>query len=250
MVGTTNNIEDLTEAERLAATAPTSYQDNRAQELCLAQQERCRPRTRVFDLQPLKPTTMDLRLTVCVVLSGSLDTPETIKEAAKLDCEPSMLEGSSVESAEEVKMCEIGVQGRRNVESWLNQHHPTFAPTFITINRAIKHLSPISRAPMLGVDTTLPRFRLCAGDEEPRPRQGEYPVWYFFYGTLCALDIFVARLGDISPEEVKMGLQKAGVKEAGSHAGGTIRRLLMVRRMSLCRGTGIWYGAGRMKRRC
>lgn len=47
---------------------------------------------------------------------------------------------------------------------------------------ARKDLSKISIAPTLGVDATLPQNRCCSS---PLPRQDEYPVPYFFYGTLA-----------------------------------------------------------------
>jgi gamma-glutamylcyclotransferase (GGCT)/AIG2-like uncharacterized protein YtfP/sulfur relay (sulfurtransferase) DsrC/TusE family protein len=47
---------------------------------------------------------------------------------------------------------------------------------------ATKDLSAVSIAPTLGVDATLPQHRICSA---PCPLQSEYPVSYFFYGTLA-----------------------------------------------------------------
>lgn len=49
----------------------------------------------------------------------------------------------------------------------------TFGP-----KAAVKYLSPYSLAPAIGLDITITNF-------DPRPRQDEYPVPYFLFGTLC-----------------------------------------------------------------
>ncbi|OJI82941.1 hypothetical protein ASPTUDRAFT_191420 [Aspergillus tubingensis CBS 134.48] len=52
-------------------------------------------------------------------------------------------------------------------------------------------------APCLGsdIDPTLPQNRATAVDEVFHPKQGEYPVWYFFYGNLAVPEILNERLG-------------------------------------------------------
>ncbi|KAF5618759.1 hypothetical protein F52700_12279 [Fusarium sp. NRRL 52700] len=70
------------------------------------------------------------------------------------------------------------------IEAWLREYpHPGFTPTIIKDPYASKDLSPTSLYPTLGLDTTLPQFR-PGPHTAPRPSQNEYPVWYFFYGTL------------------------------------------------------------------
>lgn len=61
---------------------------------------------------------------------------------------------------------------------------------------AAKDLSDISLAPTLGVEATLPQHRIC---NAPSPLQHEYPVPYFFYGTL-AEPIRLSRLLDLEYE--------------------------------------------------
>ncbi|KAF2447214.1 hypothetical protein P171DRAFT_519501 [Karstenula rhodostoma CBS 690.94] len=63
---------------------------------------------------------------------------------------------------------------------------------------AAKHLSDISIAPTLGVDATLPQHRISTA---PTPLQSEYPVSYFFYGTLAEPDR-LARLLDLECETI------------------------------------------------
>ena len=61
-------------------------------------------------------------------------------------------------------------------------------PTFVRLSLpAPKDLDGASKLPMLGVDTILPQHRLSEVDCRPRdlPQQDQYPVHYFFYGTLA-----------------------------------------------------------------
>lgn len=63
---------------------------------------------------------------------------------------------------------------------------------------ADKDLSSYSRYPTLGVDTILPQFRAKADGSAPSiPTQEEFPVWYFFYGTLADPET-LARVLDIT----------------------------------------------------
>ncbi|CAG9952159.1 unnamed protein product [Clonostachys rosea f. rosea IK726] len=60
--------------------------------------------------------------------------------------------------------------------------------TIIPISRDRKDLSHNSAYPTLGLDTTLPQNRPYSpivDHEKPQPGNEDYPVWYFFYGTLA-----------------------------------------------------------------
>jgi hypothetical protein len=62
------------------------------------------------------------------------------------------------------------------------------------MNKARKTLDPYSAHPTLSLDTTLPHNRPHDTVEGGfRPKEHEYPVWYFFYGTLANPDL-LARL--------------------------------------------------------
>ncbi|KAK0639869.1 hypothetical protein B0T16DRAFT_423850 [Cercophora newfieldiana] len=75
---------------------------------------------------------------------------------------------------------------KHNLEAWFGAVRSTFArPTFIRYSMAEKALSSFSCHPTLGVDATLPQNRLVSNSSLPSPMQDEYPVWYFFYGTLA-----------------------------------------------------------------
>ncbi|KAL6867814.1 hypothetical protein J3F83DRAFT_765743 [Trichoderma novae-zelandiae] len=72
----------------------------------------------------------------------------------------------------------------------------SYKPTLIRTSVASKDLSSSSLYPTLGIDTTLPQFRPNNGHPElVRPTQHEYPVWYFFYGTLADADVLYRVIG-------------------------------------------------------
>ncbi|PNP37670.1 hypothetical protein TGAMA5MH_10438 [Trichoderma gamsii] len=76
----------------------------------------------------------------------------------------------------------------------MSKKRPFYKPTMIRTSVAAKDLSLTSLYPTLGISTTFPQFRPdnhhleCASTSDStslfRPAQNEYPVWYFFYGTL------------------------------------------------------------------
>ncbi|ATY63497.1 oxidoreductase domain containing [Cordyceps militaris] len=74
-----------------------------------------------------------------------------------------------------------------------------FRPSFIRVSIAMKKLSDISRYLTLGIESTLPQYRAETSTECFRPAQNEYPVPYFFYGTLADRAV-LARVIGVSDE--------------------------------------------------
>ncbi|KAK5655600.1 hypothetical protein OQA88_5531 [Cercophora sp. LCS_1] len=110
-----------------------------------------------------------------VKLEGQLSSPDTIRDMAGLDICPPEKKGHD-DDGNPVTFCIIDSVTKdtlaRQVEA-----------TFIRYSIAGKDLCSWSVAPMLGVDTTMPQLRV--DKVVPiSPKQFEYPVWYFFYGTL------------------------------------------------------------------
>ncbi|KAL8682219.1 MAG: hypothetical protein Q9186_001678 [Xanthomendoza sp. 1 TL-2023] len=83
------------------------------------------------------------------------------------------------------------------IEKWLEMQSPaiTYRPTFIRLSQAPKDLSNTSSYPTLGIDSTLPQHRMHDLGQVPAPAQNEYPVWYFFYGTLMDPEVLQGCLG-------------------------------------------------------
>ncbi|TQV96414.1 hypothetical protein V2A60_003183 [Cordyceps javanica] len=84
-------------------------------------------------------------------------------------------------------------------------------PSFLRVSIARKNLSDSSRYPTLGIDSTFPQYRAQAMTESFRPAQNEYPVRYFFYGTLADRAV-LARI---------LGIENAGII---SYEHATVRR--------------------------
>ncbi|KFY50443.1 hypothetical protein V495_00243 [Pseudogymnoascus sp. VKM F-4514 (FW-929)] len=124
-------------------------------------------------------------------LDGLISTPQKVQVAANLTNIPESHLGSS-DSRDSV-FCKVDGRAKIFIENWLSmQKGPVFRPLFIPVRMAYKELSSQSLYPRLGKDTTLPQFRpqdphfLSAPPSFGRT-QYEFPVWYFFYGTLASI---------------------------------------------------------------
>lgn len=120
--------------------------------------------------------------TYLVLLKGVLSTPEKIQAAAKLPEPPQAIQASS-QTGDSV-FCRIDSNIKQAIESRLLQQKSTFIPTFVRLSKAKKDLAATSIHPTLGTDSTLPQHRPNCSQTSFSPLQDEYPVWYFFYGTL------------------------------------------------------------------
>ncbi|KAF2802395.1 uncharacterized protein BDZ99DRAFT_468869 [Mytilinidion resinicola] len=131
-----------------------------------------------------------------VKLEPPFSTPEELAVAANLgpNNTPSVEKATGDEGT--ARFCRLSPHSKDVLVDWLNLKHPSYRPTFIRIGKASKELSSTSTYPSLGVDTTLPQHRPNAWDaSRPYPLQDEYPVWYFFYGTLADQDLLANLFG-------------------------------------------------------
>lgn len=133
---------------------------------------------------------------------GPLGSPEKIKEAAGLSALPTTTSGTG-DDGQTAHFCEIDGLARARLLAWcadvanLQGHHPLFRPMIIRLaTRAKKDLDVHSIAPSLGLDATMPQHRLSSS---PVPTQDEYPVWYFFYGTLADPTVLTRHLALTEP---------------------------------------------------
>ncbi|KAM7197063.1 hypothetical protein V8F20_006816 [Naviculisporaceae sp. PSN 640] len=161
-----------------------------------------------------KPTRASTTKTYYLIrLDGPLSSPETVRVAGGLPTLPETFtdesnpddEDSDLDSNYEnpqqtpTRFCRIDNITKDKTLAWLSSNPPPAAehsdwrPLIIKDARAHKDLSSVSAYPTLGVDTTLPQHRLHSispdQDLSLRPTQNEYPVWYFFYGTLADPDV-------------------------------------------------------------
>ncbi|KAK5462959.1 hypothetical protein LTS15_002671 [Exophiala xenobiotica] len=123
-----------------------------------------------------------------VQLTGPLHTAARIQKAATLSQVPALATGFGEDG--EARFCEIDGAAKPRLLAWLAKHHSDFHPTIVRLSKAKKHLCPHTQAPMLGrMDLTLPQHRPDKATFEPTPLPDQYPVWYFFYGTLADPDV-------------------------------------------------------------
>lgn len=117
-------------------------------------------------------------------LGGKITTAAQLQQIACLDTTPVVHTGVSTEEDHTTaQFCIVNSSAREKVVDWsAKQKQPR--PDFILVSIAPKAFSNHSMAPMLGKVTTLPQNRMNDSSHPPKPQQDEYPVWYFFYGTL------------------------------------------------------------------
>ncbi|KIW39798.1 uncharacterized protein PV06_08382 [Exophiala oligosperma] len=129
-----------------------------------------------------------------VQLTGPLHSPEILQRAATLNRVPTPIGG--VGECGQAEFCEIDGAAKARLLSWARKYHCGFQPTIIRLSKAKKELSEITQAPTLGNNLlTLPQHRPDDVGVEPTPSPGQYPVWYFFYGTLADPDVLSRQLG-------------------------------------------------------
>jgi hypothetical protein len=156
--------------------------------------------------------------TFLIQLEGLIDSPEKIRDIASLLTVPSTHTGTSLETAELARFCKISSRTRSVIFKYLSDIDSDFRPTIVRLTQASKDLDPHSISPTLGADSTLPHHRpVTVNDTRLRPAQSQYPVWYFFYGTLTMVDVLQKHLSlTTEPELVPATLHKGRLRTWGS----------------------------------
>ncbi|KAI0846258.1 hypothetical protein F5Y00DRAFT_272202 [Daldinia vernicosa] len=145
--------------------------------------------------RPRKITSKTKPSVYLLKLEGPLDTVIRVQSAAGLDIAPQEHRGTD-DSGEHTVFCKVDVHTKEKLGEFLASQGSRFQPTFIRYSRAEKDLSTKSAYPTLGIDTTMPQHRLCSNDDPKLvPAQNQYPVWYFFYGTLADPSVLKRLLG-------------------------------------------------------
>ncbi|KAI1322545.1 hypothetical protein F5Y16DRAFT_386211 [Xylariaceae sp. FL0255] len=131
------------------------------------------------------PNHTSRNLRFLLKLEGELRTTTAVQAAGNLNHPPSKYYGEN-EDGERAEFCIVDTTGKQSIQKGLTDRKSTTQPFFVRLPEAEKDLSATSHFPTLGIDTTMPQNRLDKA--HPRPGQDEYPVWYFFYGTLAEQD--------------------------------------------------------------
>lgn len=133
-----------------------------------------------------KPSPARARAIYIIKLEGPLDTPEEIQEAAGLNERPLTIQGESEEDKALANFCRINGAAKLAITNWLSAQNISFRPMFTRCHqKALKDFHEDSLFPTLGIESTLPQFRAQDYGTRWLPEQIQYPVWYFFYGTLA-----------------------------------------------------------------
>ncbi|KAL8727275.1 MAG: hypothetical protein Q9166_006156 [cf. Caloplaca sp. 2 TL-2023] len=138
-------------------------------------------------------------------LGGPLQNLENLKSA--IGSQTRILEGSNEDGG--ALFVKVNGATKRKIEQWLVSHEfRDYQPRFIRLSMARKDLSNDSLYPTLGVESTLPHCR--AQHQSEIVMQNDYPVWYFFYGTLGQADLI--KLQDLLDLEYLPELRPATVE--------------------------------------
>jgi hypothetical protein len=119
-----------------------------------------------------------------VRLEGPIDAPEMVRKLAGLQQTPPVHATADDSESQGIFVIVDGATRAVIVQKFATR---TFQPFFQRYAKAEKVLSIISRYPTLGIDTILPQHRL-SGHEVPFPTQDQYPVYFYFYGSLAESD--------------------------------------------------------------
>lgn len=148
----------------------------------------------------MKERRMLRALSFLIKLEGPFSKVKSIIEAASLSLDASTEVFPATDLfGEPCSFYRINGMDKLALEGWLKEHPQPdlFSPTYVRYI-ARKDLSSTSLYPTLGLDTTLPQYRPDSNKIRrltPCPSQNEYPVWYFFYGTLLDKAILVRLFG-------------------------------------------------------
>ncbi|KAI4180342.1 MAG: hypothetical protein L6R41_007288, partial [Letrouitia leprolyta] len=140
--------------------------------------------------------------------------------------EPSEDDGVTFLKAPLAEATFVKVDGatKRAIEQWLaTQPGCNYRPNFVRLSMARKDLDNDSLYPTLGIDSTLPQYRGLPGSGTVK--QNDYPVWFFFYGTLGYADLL--RLQDLLDLDHLPEVQRAHIERARLESwGGKYKALL------------------------
>ena len=126
-------------------------------------------------------------------LIAPLSTSSKLQVALSRPALPTIRHGEGSHGVE--LFCEVDNHSKNAIRSYLYKVDPSLVPTFIRISKAAKNLSPNSAYPTLGIDATLPQHRLATPKTGYQPANNQYPVWYFFYGSLASAAKLSSLLG-------------------------------------------------------
>jgi hypothetical protein len=125
-----------------------------------------------------------VQATYLVRLEHPFSSPQDLASIIGLSRVPQLETGSAEDG--EAHFCRLHQPDMERLESWTAEHYPKKKLTKIRL--CIAHKDPL-KLPILGRDPTLPHHRPSehplSANMSIRPKY-EYPIYYFFYGTLAS----------------------------------------------------------------
>ena len=152
-----------------------------------------------------RPTNPNLRWIFRPV--HPLDTTAKIKQALKYTGELEVV--TEAQTSQEFVICDL--QLKQQICHFLQTEAPHAKPTFVEHSLATKQLSCSSRLPTLGVDTTMPQFRSDPTILYDHVGQRDWPVPYFFYGSLTDADRLTRLLGLVEVPRLHRATIQGGI---------------------------------------
>jgi len=113
-------------------------------------------------------------------LEHPLSTPRDVANAISLSRVPRLEHGVGEDG--EASFCRLSQSLMNALDAWIEKHCPNQKFTKIRIGLAHKDSGVL---PLLGRDPTLPQHRPTLAARASERRLPEFPVHYFFYGTLA-----------------------------------------------------------------
>ncbi|KAK3051655.1 hypothetical protein LTR09_007310 [Extremus antarcticus] len=202
----------LNELEGMASSA-LSHADNEDWD----PNEPYTPKTPVSRPIASSPSSQDSVLDVdfLVKLEGPISSSHRISEILGTSKPLPTSDGESNEDGHVAKFCKLTPPARQTLLSWARDNN--FRPLIISQSRAPKDFWTRSIPLKIGMDTALPQHRLTNLTTPPRPAHDEYPVWYFFYGTLADAAILRRLFSELDDETTTYELYPAAIR------GGTLK---------------------------
>ena len=145
---------------------------------------------------PTKVSLQEARKSYLLKLEGPLHTAEIIRTITAVVDLPETVIGDSDDG--KTTFCCVNGAMKQLITHWLSTNSPTFSPVFARLTqKANKSFSSTCLHPTLGIESTLPQHRPTHVSDiaQFQPAQCQYPVWYFFYGTLGQPDILSRQVG-------------------------------------------------------
>ena len=114
-------------------------------------------------------------------LQHPLSTARDVANALNLHRVPQLESGVGEDG--EASFCRLPQSGTKALDAWIEEHYPK--QRFMKIRIGLAHKEDPEEIPLLGRDPTLPQYRPTLAARASGRRLPEFPVHYFFYGTLA-----------------------------------------------------------------